>query len=193
MPKFARPNSYTGKQATQNWTGDTRFANAVEAAAGESTQLAISPATLESAVTVLLPDATTTVKGKVELATNAEAVTGTDTVRAVTPAALTARLTSAAAVGPGASPQISNNRIGQVIFSGVSIAAGATQSFTVTNSLVVGVSTVVLAQIYGATDGAALNIKSVTSAAGSFAIVISNGTGATTNTANLTVTFEVLV
>lgn len=39
-----------------------------------------------------LPDATTTVKGKVELATDAEAITGTDTVRAVTPSALSAKL-----------------------------------------------------------------------------------------------------
>lgn len=34
----------------------------------------------------LIPDASTTVKGKVELATSAETITGTDTVRAVTPA-----------------------------------------------------------------------------------------------------------
>ena len=26
MPKFARPNSYNGRQATINWTGDSRFA-----------------------------------------------------------------------------------------------------------------------------------------------------------------------
>jgi len=39
-----------------------------------------------------LPDASETVKGKVELATVAEATTGTDTVRAVTPAGLAAGL-----------------------------------------------------------------------------------------------------
>lgn len=191
MPKFPRSNAYTGKQASQQWTGQTRFANAVEAASGESDQLAISPATLESAVQTLLPDATTVIKGKVQLATSAEAVTGTNTTDAVTPSALQARLTSAAVVGPGASPQISNNRIGQVIFLGVSIAAAATQSFVVTNSTAV-LNGVVNCQIYGATDGSALNIKSVTSAAGSFTIVVSNGTGATTTTANITVTFEIL-
>lgn len=37
-----------------------------------------------------VPDATLTVKGKVELATNAESITGTDAVRAVTPAGLKA-------------------------------------------------------------------------------------------------------
>lgn len=46
MPKFARPNSYNGKQSNQNWTGQVRAANPTEAAAGVSEQLYISPATL---------------------------------------------------------------------------------------------------------------------------------------------------
>lgn len=129
--------------------------------------------------------------GSARAAKLAEVLAGINPQIYITPLTLQARLTSAAAV-TGASPQISNNRIGQVIFTGVSIAAGATQSFTVTNSTVTGSSTVVSAQIYGATDGAALNIKSVTSAAGSFVIVVSNGTGATTSIGNLTVTFQVL-
>ena len=41
-----------------------------------------------------VPDASETVKGKVELATTAEATTGTDTVRAVTPAGLAAAVGS---------------------------------------------------------------------------------------------------
>jgi microcystin-dependent protein len=41
-------------------------------------------------VLVAVPDASDTVKGKVELATDAETITGTDTVRAVTPAGLAA-------------------------------------------------------------------------------------------------------
>ena len=40
----------------------------------------------------IAPDATTTVKGKVELATDAETITGTDTVRAVTPSNLTGKM-----------------------------------------------------------------------------------------------------
>jgi len=40
-----------------------------------------------------IPDASSTVKGKVELATDAEAITGTDTVRAVTPANVAAVFT----------------------------------------------------------------------------------------------------
>lgn len=135
--------------------------------------------------------ASSSTPGIVVLSTNAQAVTGTDATTAVTPAALNARLASAAPVGPGASPQISNSKVGQVIFSGVSIAAAAVQSFTVTNSTV-AVGNVILANIYGCTTGAALTIQSVTAGAGSFAIVVANGTGATTTTANITVTFEVL-
>lgn len=63
MPKFARPNSYTGKQSNQNWTGDSRAANSVEAAAGLSDQLYISPATLAAAVVAIVPLATPTVPG----------------------------------------------------------------------------------------------------------------------------------
>lgn len=99
MPKFARPNSYTGKQSNQNWTGDTRAANTVEAVAGLSQQLYISPATLAVAIGTLVPDATTTVKGKVALATNAEAVTGTDPAKAIVPASLTARLAAPGTIG----------------------------------------------------------------------------------------------
>lgn len=47
----------------------------------------------------VVPDATTTVEGKVELATSAEAVTGTDTTRAVVPSGLTARLAAPGAIG----------------------------------------------------------------------------------------------
>jgi len=42
-----------------------------------------------------VPDATETIKGKVELATVTEAVTGTDAVRAVTPAGLNAKVSAA--------------------------------------------------------------------------------------------------
>jgi len=50
MPKYPRPNSYTGKQSNQNWTGVTRFANSVEVIDATNDQLAISPATLSAAV-----------------------------------------------------------------------------------------------------------------------------------------------
>jgi hypothetical protein len=63
MPKFARPNSYTGKQSNQYWTGDVRAATVSEAIAGDSQQIYISPATLSSAVVALVPLATPTTPG----------------------------------------------------------------------------------------------------------------------------------
>ena len=41
----------------------------------------------------------------------------------------------------GASPRVVNGRVGVATFSGVSIAAGASQAFTITNSAVTGSST----------------------------------------------------
>lgn len=70
MAKFARPNSYNGKQSNQNWTGQVRAANATEAAAGEDPSLYISPSTLASAVGDLVPSATTVVEGVVLLTDN---------------------------------------------------------------------------------------------------------------------------
>jgi len=74
MPKFARPNSYTGKQSNQSWTGSTRAANTVEAAAGVDAQLYISPLTLAESLTGLVPHASTTVFGVVQLTDNHQPV-----------------------------------------------------------------------------------------------------------------------
>jgi len=67
MPKFARPNQYTGKQSNQSFTGSARAANEDEAAAGEATNLYISPSTLAAAVGDLVPSASATVEGVVFL------------------------------------------------------------------------------------------------------------------------------
>lgn len=90
MPRFASCTDYTGSKGSKTQTGTVRFASATEAAAGTSDELAISPSTLSSAVSTLLPDATTAVKGKVQLATEAECVTGTNNTKAVTPLGLAA-------------------------------------------------------------------------------------------------------
>jgi hypothetical protein len=74
MPKFARPNSYTSKQSNQSWTGSVRAANSVEAAAGVSEQLYISPSTLASAVGDLVPSATTLIEGVVLITDNSSPV-----------------------------------------------------------------------------------------------------------------------
>ena len=99
MPKFARPNSYTGKQSNQNWTGDSRAANSQEVAAGLSEQLYISPATLAAAIGTLLPHASETVAGIAEIATTAEVTTGTDDTRIVSPLKLAQRFASPPAIG----------------------------------------------------------------------------------------------
>jgi len=95
--------------------------------------------------------------------------------------------TSPTIVAAAASPQTANNRSGQVTFSGVSIAAGATESFVINNT---AVNTSVLVAMSGATAGSALSIVSITNVpATSITIVVTNGTGATTDTANITFTF----
>ena len=58
MPKFARPNSYTGKQSNQQWTGSVRAATAAEVTAGTSSQVYISPATLSAEFSVDLASPT---------------------------------------------------------------------------------------------------------------------------------------
>lgn len=72
MPKFARPNSYNGKQSNQSWTGQTRAATASEAT-GSSSQLYISPATLASAIGTLGAFTTLTSTSTTTLASGAGA------------------------------------------------------------------------------------------------------------------------
>lgn len=96
------------------------------------------------------------------------------------------------ATAAGASPQTANGRTFSVTFSGVSIAAAATQSFTIANSVITGAGTIIQYTLIGATTGAALTIQSVTNSASQSVIVIENGTGATTTTANITLIGTVL-
>lgn len=99
MPKFARPNSYTGKQSNQYWTGDVRAATLAETVAGESKQVYISPFTLETAIGTIIGPATETSAGIAEIATQAETNTGTDDTRIVTPLKLKTNLTTPPAIG----------------------------------------------------------------------------------------------
>jgi hypothetical protein len=80
---------------------------------------------------------------------------------------------------------VANNRHFDVTFSGVSIAAAADQVLTITNSTITGAATSILLNMYGATTGSALSIKSVVPGAGTVAITVTNGTGASTTTANI--------
>jgi hypothetical protein len=93
--------------------------------------------------------------------------------------------------GAAASPIVLNNKVGSVTFTSVSIAAAADLTLTITNSNVT-TSSIISYDMYGATTGSALTIKSVTNTAGSSAIVVTNGTGATTSTADITLVFSFL-
>lgn len=120
-------------------------------------------------------------------ATGGTAVTGPITITGnETFGSATVGLINVPATASGASPQTANGRTFSVTFSGVSIAAAATQSFTIANSVITGSSTLIQYTMIGATTGAALNIQSVTNSASQSVIVIENGTGETTSTANIT-------
>ena len=92
----------------------------------------------------------------------------------------------------GGTPQIVDARVGSVTFTSISIAAAADSTLVLTNSTITGASTRVMLSMSGATTGSALSIKSVTPSAGSLSIVVTNGTGATTTTADITFDFIVL-
>jgi len=101
--------------------------------------------------------------------------------------------TTPTVVAAGASPQTAAGRTVDVTFSGVSIAAGATQSFVIANTAVPASTSTFLLSMIGATAGAALSIVSVTNvAATSTTIVVTNGTGATTTIANIRFIVEFL-
>lgn len=155
----------------------------------------IAPGSIASTTTISagtsLSAATTVTGGTGVIATtgNVTATAGNITVPSVgsglvlTPTVVTA----------GASPQVANGRVGSVTFSGVSIVAASTQTFTITNSSITGAGTLLLISMVGATTGSALTIQSIVNSAGSTAITVTNGTGsATPSVANITFTYEVL-
>jgi hypothetical protein len=92
----------------------------------------------------------------------------------------------------GATPQVVDARVGSVTFTGISIAAAADLTLVLTNSTITGASTRVMLTMSGSTTGSAPSIKSITPSAGSLSIVVTNGTGATTTTADITFDFIVL-
>ncbi|MES2409038.1 MAG: hypothetical protein V4509_01915 [Patescibacteria group bacterium] len=96
------------------------------------------------------------------------------------------------ATGVAASPIVLNSRAGAAVFTSVSIAAAADLTLTITNSAVTASTTQIIYSLAGATTGSALTIKSVTNSAGSSAVVVTNGTGATTSTSDITLTFLVV-
>ncbi len=96
------------------------------------------------------------------------------------------------ASGAASGPVTCNGRICSVTFTGVSIAAGATLALTVADSSVAGSGTVVMYSMSGDTAGAALSAVSAASTSGHWALTLTNGTGATTTTANVVVNLQVM-
>lgn len=92
----------------------------------------------------------------------------------------------------GASPRTASNRHFKVEFSGVSIAANADQTLTITNTVITGASTDIMISWRGTTTGSAVSLKSVVPGAGTVALTFTNGVGATTTTANIEVVGWVL-
>ncbi len=96
-----------------------------------------------------------------------------------------------AASGASPGPVTCNAKTGAVTFTSPSIAAGASLTLTMSNSNVKSGSKLIYSMV-GATAGAALSMESLTSSSSSVAFVVTNGTGATTQTDDITITFFVL-
>ena len=169
MPKFARPNSYNGKQANQYWTGQSRAATAAEAVAGEAEQLFISPATLSSAVGSLVPSATTLIEGVVLLTDNSS------------PVATKAYADALAIAGAPVSTELVAG-IGQLATNAEAVAGTAS-----TGALALLVTPSNLASVFAAPPA----IGGTTPAAGTFAAIVGttiNASGLITGSASATIT-----
>lgn len=179
MPKFARPNAYNGSQSNTHLTGSVRSANAIEAAAGISDQLYISPLTLAQTVPFLIPDATTTVRGGVFLATTIEAQAATNDTDAMTPLKVAELLATP--------PEIGGTIPGDATFETLSIAILEMQSGAVTDlcgtaTLIAGTVTIANTAIQ-TNDLIFLSLKSRETSIqiGTLSYTISNGVSFTVN------------
>lgn len=93
VSQTGRTFALTASYATNNASGVIRIATSSELNAGTATNVAITPALLETRLGGFqIVDASTTDKGLIELATNTEVITGTDSTKAITPASLRAAL-----------------------------------------------------------------------------------------------------
>lgn len=136
----------------------------------------IAPGTIEAVSSVTAGNGLTATTGDLNLNATASGFLTKPTV------------TSGAASGP----VTCDGRIGAVTFTGTSIAAGASETFVMSNTKVKGSGTSILYTFTGVTTGAAIGISSVTNSAGSSSIVVTNGTGATTQSDDITFTFLIL-
>jgi hypothetical protein len=188
----------TGTTAAINTiTGDAGGAKAPSAGnfslLGTANQITVTGGTNKEtfslSATLLAPG---TVTATTTLTATLGAITATNGNFVATAAGTGILLNSAQASGAAASPVVVNGRSGRATFTSVSIAAAADLTLTITNSAITAATTEVMLSMSGATTGAALSIKSKTASAGSLAIVVTNGTGATTSIADIQIDFLVL-
>lgn len=85
-----------------------------------------------------------------------------------------------------------NSRCGTLTFTAVSIAAGADLTLSVSNDQVVTSSTQFIYSWSGATTSSALCMKSAATGTNSMTFILTNGTGATTSTADIVISFLLL-
>lgn len=96
------------------------------------------------------------------------------------------------ATGAASGPVTANGRVVLVTFTGVSIAAGASLTLQIANSSISNSGTIVNFSWSGATVSSALSAQQAVTGTGTFSLIITNGTGATTSIANVIVFAEVL-
>lgn len=140
----------------------------------------------------------TAVTGSLTASTGLVATTGGVTATAgnlVTSAAAAGLLVVPTVVSGAASGTVAGNgRVVSITFTGVSIASGATQAFTTSNTSITGSGTVLALSWSGATAGSGLSVVSIANTASQSVITMTNATSATmvTSTANITFTYFVL-
>jgi len=138
------------------------------------------------------PSVTGSVTAGTTITATSGAITATNGNFVATAAGTGILLNSSQASGAASGPVVVNGRSGRATFTSVSIAAAADLTLTITNSSITASTTEVMLSMSGATTGSALSIKSKTASSGSLAIVVTNGTGATTTTADIQIDFLVL-
>ncbi len=124
MGKFKSKLAYTGRGATVEKQGSSRFATQAEANAGVADDLIISPLILDAAVDALIADASETVKGIVELSTAAEITTGTSLTLVPSVKRFKDYVDGVAIAGAPISDE-STNGIGQISTDGEAVAGTA--------------------------------------------------------------------
>jgi len=187
----------TSPRTAYTWSGAEWLVDASSATVlsvtGTANQITASPTTgnviLSIPATFIAPGSVAATTSLTAILGNITATNGNFVASTVGTGIL---LNSAQASGAAASPVVVNGRSGRATFTSVSIAAANDLTLTLTNSSITASTTEVMLSMSGATTGSALSIKSKTASAGSLAIIVTNGTGATTTTADIQIDFLVL-